>query len=74
MRFNSEPTTTERCKVKYSIYIRNEPRTFSNVQVLLNNVAMTFEFFDNFLQLFKCTSGTLKSDGPPQQNALMINS
>ena len=33
MWFNSEPATSERCKVKYAIYTYDEPRTFPNVQV-----------------------------------------
>ena len=37
----SEHTTTERCKIKYAIYIHNEPRIFPNVQVVLSNVATT---------------------------------
>ena len=31
MWFNDEPTTTARCKSMYSICIKNEPRTVSNV-------------------------------------------
>ena len=52
MSFNSEPTTTDRCKVKYSIYIYSELRNFPNVQVLLSNVASTIEFFDNRCIIF----------------------
>ena len=51
----SEPIKTEPCKVKYAIYIYNEPLTFPNVPGLLSNVATTIIFFDNrcviFLQL-----------------------
>ena len=43
MSFNSELTTIAQCKIKYAIYIHNEPRTFPNVQVLLSNVATTID-------------------------------
>ena len=65
MLFNSEPTTSEQWKVKYAIYIYNEPRNFPNVKVLLSNFATTFECFDKrcviFLQPLKCTNAVLKS-------------
>ena len=48
-----------RSKIKYDIYIYSEPRTFPNVQLLLNNAATTIELYDSrcviFLQLSKCT-------------------
>ena len=44
MWFNSEPTTTERYKVKYAIYINNEPRTFPNLQVLLAMLLQQLNF------------------------------
>ena len=60
-----------------SIIIYNEARTFPNVQVLLSNVATTIEFFGNlcviFLQHFKRISVVLKSDKPPQPNALTVD-
>ena len=63
--FNSEPTTTERCKFKGTFYIYTQ-WTFSNAQVFLNNVATTIKFFENqcviFLQLFKCASVVLTCD------------
>ena len=72
-----QPTTIERCKVKYSMYVCNEPRTFPNVQVLLSNVATTIEFFDKRCvivpQLFKFTNVVLKSDRPPQPNVVTID-
>ena len=52
MWFNSENTTTERCKVKYTIYMYNKRRTFSNVEVMLSNFAMTIEFFHNQCVIF----------------------
>ena len=78
MLFNSEPTTTEWCKVKYSIYVYSESHIFPNVQVWLSNVASTVDwFFDKrcalFLRPFKYTSVGLKVDRPSQPNALTMN-
>ena len=51
--------------------------TMNHVQVFLNNVATTIEFFDKhcviFPQHFKCTSAVLKSVRPRQPNALPIH-
>ena len=59
--FNSEPRTIQRYKVKYAIYMYNEPRTFLNVQVLFKNVAPTIDssiigawFFLQLYQMYKC--------------------
>ena len=65
-RFNSEPTTTERCKVKCAIYIYSKPYTFPNLQMWHSNVAATTEFFNKrcviFLQFFKYTNVVLTCD------------
>ena len=66
-------TLTERCKVKYVIYIYNELRTFPNVQMLLSNLATAIDSSTTFLQLFKYTSVILKSDRPRKLSALTIN-
>ena len=82
MWLKSKTTTSERCEVKYEIYMCIEPCTFPNVQVSFSNVATKIKFFDNgcviFLQPFNyivqvqlyCTSVILKSDSAPQLNAL----
>ena len=59
MWFNSEPSTTEQCKVKYAIYIYSEP--FLNERMWLSNVATTIEFFDKRCVMFLQSNLTFRS-------------
>ena len=73
MWFNSELTTTERCKIKYAIYMYNEPRTFPNVEVWFSNVATTImvrQSVRNISTTFQTSKCGLKVQTDPHNRML----